>query len=79
MEEPHDLYVQFEDGSFARLPSMQEASKIYQYYEREQVRQREGVKSCWVVRPSDHQVVLGKAPANWSAEQFSATEPLRVD
>jgi hypothetical protein len=63
MEEPHDLYVQFEDGSFARLSSMQEASRIYQYYEREQVRQREGVKSCWVVRPSDHQVVLGKAPS----------------
>jgi hypothetical protein len=76
MEEAHDLYVQFEDGTLARLPSMQEAIRIYQYYEREQIRQREGVKSCWVVRPSDHQVVLGKAPPNWSAEQLSATEPL---
>jgi hypothetical protein len=76
MEEAHDLYVQFEDGTLARLPSMQEAIRMYQYYEREQIRQREGVKSCWVVRPSDHQVVLGKAPPNWSAEQLSATEPL---
>jgi hypothetical protein len=66
MEEAHLTYVQFEDGSFARLPPLHEADKIYAYYEREHVRQREGVSSCWVVRPSDHQVVLGKAPVNWS-------------
>jgi hypothetical protein len=66
VEEAHDIYVQFEDGTFTRLPVMHEADKVYQYYERRHARQREGVRSCWVVRPSDHQVVLGKAPANWS-------------
>jgi hypothetical protein len=65
VEEAHDIYVQFEDGTFTRLPAMHEADKVYQYYERKHARQREGVRSCWVVRPSDHQVVLGKAPANW--------------
>lgn len=59
MEEAHHIYVEFEDGTFARLPSMHEADKIYAYYERKHARQREGVKSCWVVRP-------GEAPANWS-------------
>ncbi len=66
MEQAHHIYVEFEDGTFARLPSMHEADKIYAYYERKHARQREGVKSCWVVRPGDHQVVLGKAPENWS-------------
>ena len=65
-EEAHYIYVQFEDGTFVLLPAMHEADKVYQYYERKHARQREGVRSCWVVRPSDHQVVLGKAPANWS-------------
>jgi hypothetical protein len=75
MEEPHYIYVQFEDGTFGRLPSMHEADKVYDYYERKQVRQREDIRSYWVVRPNDHQVVPGKAPANWSPNSLAYLDP----
>jgi hypothetical protein len=61
MKEAHHVCVQFEDGTFCVLEPMHEADRVYEYYEREQARRREGVKCCWVVRPSDYKVVLGKA------------------
>ena len=73
MEEAHDVYIECDDGTFCLLRSMHEAQRIYEYYEREHARQREGVKCCWVVRPSDYEVMLGRPPDGWSV-----STPVRV-
>jgi hypothetical protein len=69
--EPHRVYLQFEDAKvhYIPCPSLDQAVDIYRGYQDEQRRQREGIKSCWVVKASGFQLVLGQPPANWSTEK----------
>jgi len=63
----HHVYLQFEDGSFGLIPeNLENATSVYSRYNDPAIRQRAGIKACWVMTAIDDQLVLGTKPPDWS-------------
>jgi hypothetical protein len=61
------VYLQFDDGTFGLIRQpLEDAGRIYARYATRAIREKEHVKSCWVVDAVNGELLLGQVPAEWT-------------